>query len=456
MTVSQIILTVSQLTSAIKLHLENQFPSIVVQGEVSNFKRQSSGHLYFTLKDAHAQISCAMFQANARLLSELPKEGDQVQIRGEINVYPPRGNYQIIVRSLQKAGVGALLQLLEERKQKYMKLGYFDLDYKKKLPSFPKTIGIVTSPTGAVISDILQILNRRAYGFHVLLNPVKVQGEGAAEEIGRAIDDFNQYNLADVIIVGRGGGSIEDLWAFNEERVVESVYRSKIPIISAVGHETDTTLCDLAADVRAPTPSAAAELVLEQKEVYESFIENLRQRIDLAMQNVIQLRKEKLGSYLHHPFLVSPESLLRIFQQKIDESQMILDQAVSKRIAIAKEFLHHLMLSFQAQNPALKIQKKIFLLGQISEKLNFKMETLIQSKKNSFDNLVTHLMAINPKKVLDKGYSILFDEKKNCAIVNVKDIALKQKLKLILKDGSVQTTVDHITPSEDGIKRNKL
>lgn len=456
MTVSQIILTVSQLTSAIKLHLEKQFPAIVVQGEISNFKRQSSGHLYFTLKDAHAQISCAMFQSNARLLKDLPKEGDQVQVRGEINVYPPRGNYQIIVRSLQKAGVGALLQLLEERKQKYMRLGYFDDKVKKKLPSFPKTIGIITSPTGAVISDILQILNRRAFGYHVLLNPVKVQGEGAREEIAKAIDDFNKYKLADVLIVGRGGGSIEDLWAFNEEQVIESVFRSKIPIISAVGHETDTTLCDLAADLRAPTPSAAAELVLEQKEVYEDFFTNYRQRIDLAVKNAIQLRKEKLSSYLHHPYLISPESILRVFQQKVDEVQMLLDQSITKRIGQTKELLHQLTLNFQAQNPALKIQKKIFLLQQISESLNFKMQTLIQTKKNCFETLATHLMAINPKKVLDKGYSILFDEKKNCAIVSAKDIALKQKLKLILKDGSVQTTVDNITPSENGNKRNKL
>ncbi len=444
MTESFIILTVSQLTQAIKLHLEKQFPLIVVQGEVSNFKKQSSNHLYFTLKDNRAQVQCAMFYQDARLLKELPKNGDQVRIRGEINVYPPRGNYQIIVRSLHLAGVGELLLQLQERKEKFLKLGYFDAQVKKKLPKFPKTIGVVTSPTGAVISDILQILRRRACGFHLLLSPVKVQGEGAAREIAKAIDDFNSFRLVDVLIVGRGGGSLEDLWAFNEEEVLESIYKSDIPIIAAIGHETDTTLADLAADLRAPTPSAAAELVTAEKAAQITFLNNCSARLSHIMNQFIKLKKDKLSYFSKHPYIQSPENVLRIFEQKIDEMQMLLDQSMEKSLFEIKELLHKLSYRLQAHSPEKKLQKKIYYLDQLAQKIDFGILNKLQKNKSDFKNLCTHLSAIDPKNVLKKGYSILFDEKSSCAIVSAKDITLKQKLKLILTDGSCKAVVESV------------
>ena len=220
------ILSVSELTQEIKRQLETNFRSISVKGEISNLKVQTSGHIYFTLKDKDAQISAVLFKGSTKSLSRLPKEGDQIVALGELTVYSPRGSYQLLVRELQYQGVGELLTQLHERKNRLQALGYFAKERKKKLPSFPKTIGVITSPTGAVIQDILHILQRRHSGFHLILCPVKVQGEGAKEEIAKAIYDFNRYKLADVLIVGRGGGSLEDLWAFNEEIVIEAIFRS--------------------------------------------------------------------------------------------------------------------------------------------------------------------------------------------------------------------------------------
>jgi exodeoxyribonuclease VII large subunit len=246
------VLSVSGLTQSIKMLLEGQFSFVAVQGEVSNCKLQASGHLYFSIKDANAQLSAVMFKGDLAKVPRLPKDGDQVILKGGLNVYPPSGKYQIVVRTLEWAGVGALLLQLEALKAKLKGLGYFDSGRKKPLPKFPKTIGVVTSPTGAVIQDILNVLERRISEFHLILNPVKVQGPGASQEIAAAIDFFNKHQLADVLIVGRGGGSLEDLWAFNEEVVAAAIFRSQIPVVSAVGHETDFTLADFVADVRAP------------------------------------------------------------------------------------------------------------------------------------------------------------------------------------------------------------
>ena len=219
------LLTVTQLTNAIKFSLESSFSNIWLQGEISNCKLHSSGHLYFSLKDSNAQIGAVMYRGDAAFLKMTPKDGNQVMVRGEINVYPPSGKYQIIVKEMKLVGLGELLLKLEELKIKLHKMGWFRADRKKPLPKLPRRIGIVTSPTGAAIQDILNILNRRFSGVHLILNPVRVQGEGAALEIARAIHEFNQFNLVDVMIIGRGGGSIEDLWAFNEEVVAEAIYK---------------------------------------------------------------------------------------------------------------------------------------------------------------------------------------------------------------------------------------
>ncbi len=468
MTTKSIILTVSELTRAIKFKLEADFSRVLVQGEVSNFKRQSSGHLYFTLKDAGSQIQAVMFSSDAKSLSKDPKAGDQVQVVGELNVYPPRGNYQIVVRSLKASGLGQLLLLLEERKKKYLNLGYFLKDHKKSIPVSPKKIGVISSPTGAVIRDILQILTRRSKGFHVLLYPVRVQGEGAKEEISSAIEDFNLHKLADVLIVARGGGSMEDLWAFNEPCVIESIYKSQIPIISAVGHETDTTLSDLTADLRAPTPSAAAELVsLESCKTLEK-LEGLKKQFQDIFRIHLEQRKKAIRSFENHPYILSPLRLLQPFAQQLDEASMRLDQILSRYLLRKKECLNELALKQKELNPTLRIEQARHRLVQIEQylsqhfssylqnkrqKLSFFIEKLdriiqmhLQRKKLNFEKLSTHLEAVHPQKLLEKGYSILFDENKKSVILSTQDISLKQRIKVVLKDGFLKASVDEIYP----------
>jgi len=302
------LLTVSQLTNAIKMSLESMFPSIYLQGEITNFKVQTSGHLYFSLKDANAQIAAVMFAREASYLKTMPKAGDQVVIKGEINVYPPKGNYQLLVRELSFVGLGELLQRLEQLKVKLHQMGWFKAARKKPLPRYPKRIGVITSPTGAVIQDIINVLSRRFSGFSLLLNPVKVQGEGAAKEIAQAIEQFNRYQLVDVMIVGRGGGSLEDLWAFNEEIVAEAIYNSQIPIISAVGHETDHCIADYVADVRAPTPSAAAEIVIAEKAQQIEQLSLIKKRMQQTLIHLInqnRLRLNGLAPWYEIGFLIA-------------------------------------------------------------------------------------------------------------------------------------------------------
>jgi exodeoxyribonuclease VII large subunit len=258
--------TVSELTALIRGTLETAFPRLLVEGEISNCRPASSGHLYFTLKDREAVIQAVMFRGRLRTVNFEPRDGTLVRVRGNISVYPQRGNYQIICEEMECAGTGNILAMLEQRKRKLAAEGLFDTDRKRPLPRFPGTVGVVSSPTGAAVRDILNILGRRAAGLRIIILPTLVQGAGAAEGITARIGQANRWNLADVLIVGRGGGSLEDLLPFSEEQVVRAVAGSAIPVISAVGHEIDWALCDYAADLRAPTPSAAAELVSENRE----------------------------------------------------------------------------------------------------------------------------------------------------------------------------------------------
>lgn len=394
------IFTVTELTSAIKAVLEPNFRAISVKGEISNFKLQSSGHLYFSLKDAGSQISSVLFKGNAASLSRMPKEGDQVIAKGEISLYAPRGQYQIVIRELQFLGMGELLLKLHQLKEELQTRGWFDPQHKKPLPKLPRRIGVVTSPTGAVIQDILHILTRRFAGFHVILNPVKVQGEGAAQEIAQAISDFNKYDLADVLIVGRGGGSIEDLWAFNEEIVAKAIFDSRIPIISAVGHETDFTIADWVADVRAPTPSAAAEIAIAEKANLLKFLIGAEQLLRQRLAQQIGQHRQRIAGLQRHPLLSSPYGILAQTVQRLDD--------YSRQLELL--------------NPKTKI-------GQYKERLS---------------RLQEHLRSLNPQNLLKKGYAILFSEKGNSIILSAKDLQPEQKFTALLCDGKLAATVNEV------------
>lgn len=438
-------LTVSQLTHAIKLCLEGTFPTIYLQGEISNFKIQTSGHLYFSLKDANTQIGAVMFKGEASFLKIMPKPGDQVVVKGELSVYPPKGNYQLVVRELSYVGLGELLLKLEELKVKLHQLGWFKSSRKRPLPRFPKKIGVVTSPTGAVIQDILHVLTRRFSGFHLILNPVKVQGEGAAQEIAQAIEQFNNYQLVDVIIVGRGGGSLEDLWAFNEEVVAAAIYRSNIPIISAVGHETDHCIADYVADVRAPTPSAAAEIVIAEKNQQLETLSTLRKRLQQTVGYFVQKYKSQLkgfykGTALNHPFRI-----IELRSQKLDDMRGDLEHSIHQFI----KFKKHLLEARSQQALALKPTTQIFHFKQrfatIERSIQQQMAYQITFYRKKLTHISDLLEALDPKKLLKKGYSILFAEKGFSIINSVHSLKKGDSARLLLSDGETRITINEIS-----------
>jgi exodeoxyribonuclease VII large subunit len=438
------ILSVTELTFAIKSVLEPQFRAVSVRGEMSNVKIQSSGHVYFSLKDAGAQLSAVVFKGSASQLPRMPKEGDQVIAVGELSIYAPRGGYQLIARELQFLGVGELLLQLHQRKELLAKRGWFDPQHKKPLPKLPRRIGVITSPTGAVIQDILNVLTRRFKDFHVLLNPVKVQGEGAAQEIAQAIIDFNTHNLADVLIVGRGGGSIEDLWAFNEEIVVQAIFESKIPIISAIGHETDHTLADYASDVRAPTPSAAAEIAIAEKANLLKFLAQTSHHLDQRIRQQLAEKKQKLLKLQKHPVFSSPYTLLAPTIQRFDMLQTELDQAVKRQYINQQSRFDSLAKQLTAASPIQKIEQWKMRLAQYPDRFQKAMQEAVRQKRERYQRISNHLRSLHPKNLLRKGYAILFAEKQNSVILSAKEITPHQPIRAMLHDGQLVATVESV------------
>lgn len=439
------ILTVSQLTQAIKLSLEATFPHIQLQAEVSNFKKQASGHLYFSLKDANAQIGAVMFRGDASRLKQLPKDGDEVIITGEINVYPPSGRYQIVVRTLRLAGLGELLLKLEELKQKIHQKGWFKPEHKQPLPKFPKRIGVVTSPTGAALQDMLNVLTRRTGGFELILNPVRVQGTEAAGEIAEAIDAFNRYNLADVLIIGRGGGSIEDLWAFNEEIVAEAVFNSKIPIIAAVGHETDHCIAEYVADVRAPTPSAAAEIVMAEKAQQLERLEGTSAQLERGVRQLIRHDRQRLDGVMRHPMLASPYNILGTWMQKLDDTRGHLDIKIRQLLHEKLTLLAALRKHVDAMKPTAQIGHFRQQLLQFNRNLTMTMNRSVALRRERLESVGSALGAINPKNLLTKGYSILFSEKDRSIITSVQDIHAGDAIRTLVYDGEIASVVKEVS-----------
>ena len=433
--------TVSELTQAIKAHLEPKFFHVTLKGEITNLTAQASGHLYFSLKDDRSQISCVLFKNVAITLSKPPKVGDKVLIKGSLSLYAPRGTYQIVVSQLQQEGLGELLMKLHELKDRLQKKGYFDQEHKKPLPPYPKTIGVVTSPTGAVIHDILQVLQRRFKGFHLILNPVKVQGEGAAQEIAQAIKEFNRLNLVDVIIVARGGGSLEDLWAFNEEVVVESVFSSRIPIISSIGHETDFSLTDFAADVRAPTPSAAAEIVLKEKSLQLEFLKKAKKDCTHSLLRLVKQNSLKLSSITKQRVLASSDGLLGDYFQKIDHISSLLDKTIQDELKTFSlkllNFSKHLLSLSPSRRLSLFKEKNILFRKRLDQSF------LIYLKKNKakLSHIQKLLTSLDPRQVLQKGYCIPFAENLHSVIISSKQLKKDDSLVLQFHDGKVGVVV---------------
>ena len=389
-------ITVTDLNKYIKNKIDDDemLNNVLVKGEISNFKNHYTGHMYFTLKDENSLIKCVMFKTYTTNLNFMPKDGMKVIILGSVSVFERDGVYQIYAKAMKEDGLGSLYTAYEELKKKLEKEGLFDESHKQKIPFMPQTIGVLTSNTGAVIRDIINVSTRRNPNVHIRLYPVPVQGEGAAEKIAQGIKFMNENKLADVLIVGRGGGSLEDLWPFNEEVVARAIYNSEIPVISAVGHETDFCIADFVADLRAPTPSAAAELAVANVEDVKQTLEKFNNRYKLALKKKVELMKLEYEKCMTRQVFKNPT-------QKINEQYMLID--------------------IQIKNLQNAIQNKI------------------REEKTKFVKQASKLDTLSPLKTLTRGYSIV--TQKDRIISSIKDVNKDENIKIRMSDGNIDAKV---------------
>lgn len=406
--IGRTVYTVTEVTKAIK-EIISSIGELWVEGEVSNFRQPYSGHIYFTLKDESSQIQCVIFKPLSLRLPFTPKDGMKVLLHGRLTVYERGGNYQIVGDRIEPAGLGALQMALEQLKRKLAAEGLFDEKHKKPIPRFPERIGVVTSATGAAIRDIIKVISRRYPHVHILLHPVAVQGENAAREIAEAIDRFNRLRNVDLLIVGRGGGSIEDLWAFNEEIVTRSIFRSQIPIISAVGHEIDFTISDLVADLRAPTPSAAAEMAVPSAQDLIGRIEQLTSRMLTAVKAQIQPKKERLDRLSEG---ISPQRKLDELyemEQRVDDLSSRAAELIHGRISSLRGELAVKSERLRGSSPERRLRELEGGLSLLLQRAHHAMLSQISIGKASFQGLISRLETLNPLAVLKRGYSICQD-----------------------------------------------
>ncbi|WP_426358593.1 exodeoxyribonuclease VII large subunit [Pseudocolwellia sp. HL-MZ19] len=444
---NQHILQVSELTKKVRFILESELNTVWLCGEVSNFIAASSGHWYLSLKDSKSQVKCAMFKGNnrkVRLSSGLPKNGQQVLVRAKVSLYEPRGDFQLIIEQLDDAGEGLLRQEFDQLKNKLLAEGLFNSLIKKEIPKNIRTVGIVTSPTGAAVKDILTVLKRRNPLLNVIIYPALVQGTQAKFEIEQAINTANIRQECDVLIVGRGGGSLEDLWCFNEENVVRAIYRSEIPVISAVGHEIDTTLSDYAADLRAPTPSAAAELVSSNIEEKLQKFASLNQRIRQAKQRNLTHHKTRLDHIKHRLSLLHPAQKLTVQQQRFDELSFRLNnnlKQLKSRLALQKDqFDQRLLL----QSPHKNIQNKQQQISRLKARLIHAIQSTNKSKQNQFKYTIEQLHLVSPLATIARGYSVTKNDKKK-VITSVSQTQVGDNVSIQLIDGFISATVNEKT-----------
>jgi exodeoxyribonuclease VII large subunit len=404
-------LSVSELNHQARHLLESSFMQVWVEGELSGLSRPSSGHWYFSLKDRKCQVRCAMFRGMNQRIRTPPKEGDQVRIRGKVTLYENRGDFQIIVEHVEPAGLGALQQAFEELKRKLLVEGLFEQASKKPLPSLPRHIGVVTSPTGAAIHDILTVLARRCPAIPVTLYPTAVQGKAATADIVRAIEAAQNHGVADVLIIGRGGGSLEDLWCFNEEAVARAIAACRIPTVSAVGHEVDVTIADFVADLRAPTPSAAAEKISPDQ---SDWLKQLRDR-EFRLSNAMGLALKRLGTQLGHlsARLRDPRRELLEKAQRMDELELRLRKAIRQRLTTVGVRNDHLRQRLVMQSPHRQLSDSQDALRRVSERLVSVMQQDLKQRRDNLEHAAQTLNVVSPLATLGRGYSIVRDNNGN-------------------------------------------
>lgn len=401
------ILSVSALTGLIKGTLAEAFPALWVKGELTGFKRYGSGHLYFSLKDEGAVLGCVMWKGRAGRLAFEPQDGLEVEAFGAISVYEPQGRYQLIVDELRPAGVGALLLAFEELKRRLAAEGLFDPARKRPLPRFPGRIGLVTSPSGAAVRDLVKVLRARWPSIGIVLAPVRVQGEGAAREIAAAIERFDRYGRVDLLIVGRGGGSLEDLWAFNEESVIRAIAACRLPVISAVGHEVDVTLADFAADVRAATPSNAAELAVPNRAEVAHRVAQARGRLERAARQVTGDCRRRLEALTARYGFRRQEEALGHLQQRVDELLDRLHDAIRSRLGRARERLEHVTSRYGLREWPRLLGARRVELDDMREQLDAAVVQATLTRRTRSLALADRLRALSPRLVLDRGYCLV-------------------------------------------------
>lgn len=436
----RLVYTVSDLTARIRDLLARNFTDVSVQGEISNCRPASSGHIYFTLKDERAQVRCVFFKQQQRGMKFRPEDGLKVTVRGSVSVYEARGEYQIYVESLEPLGRGALQVAFEQLKKKLEAEGLFDPARKKLLPVLPSRIGLITSSTGAAVRDVVRILRRRFPNVHLTLYPVRVQGEGAAEEIVQALGYFNKKRSADVILVVRGGGSIEDLWAFNEERVARAIAACVIPVIAGVGHETDFTIADFVADVRASTPSAAAELVVQTRREFDKHVADLRD----SLESLVRYRLLELSRRVHELAgrrgFRRPLELLRQRRQRADELTSRLALGLKARLETSRRRFTVAHLRIASFDLRMKIAALRLRLEKLGSELGVRIERLLRIKRERWQRLSLQLQERSPLKVLERGYAIATDAA-GIVLRDADQVSIKDEVRIQLHRGRLNTEV---------------
>lgn len=438
-------LTISELNESVKKALERGFSSVWLEGEIVNFIAASSGHWYFTLHDGFSQLKAACYIRNNLRIRFKPFDGLQVRVRGKLSVYEPKGEYQILVESLEPVGEGALKVAFEQIKAKLAKEGLFDVELKRNLPYFPKRVGVVTSPNGAAFHDILNVLGRRTKTVHITLIPTRVQGETAGEEIEKAIKLANKLNeisaeKIDVLIVGRGGGSSEDLWAFNEERVARAIRNSKIPVISAVGHEIDFTIADFVADVRAATPSAAAEIVAENEENIESFIYQRTQDLfQLVNYKILQSRNSLQALALSPVFHEFPNKI-KDWRYEIEDFNDRIESVFEDKLRSYEKRLEHLRNRLSPIKLAAKVSEHQTRLAILKQRQISAIKDVIDANDEKLKIKMASLDALSPLSVLRRGYSITVNEKGEI-LHDISQIKLDETVKIRLANGKLRAKI---------------
>ncbi|WP_047979955.1 exodeoxyribonuclease VII large subunit [Ornithinibacillus contaminans] len=444
-------LTVTALTKYMKRKIETDphLRNIWLKGEISNFKLHSRGHMYLTIKDDQARINAVMFAGNNRFLKFKPEDGMKVLIRGEISVFEAHGQYQLYIQQMEPDGVGSLYLAFEQLKEKLRKQGYFEEQYKQKLPRFPEHIGVITSPTGAAVRDIITTIKRRYPIVQTTVVPVLVQGINAADSIVRAIERVNELKLCDVIILGRGGGSIEELWSFNEEAVADAIFRSKIPIISAVGHETDVTISDYVADLRAPTPTGAAEIAVpSQLELIEKIMK-MRQQLSRTVSITIKHERNTLHRMLQSYAFKYPEQMLKQKEQELDKQRERLDRTIQVSIQQKTDRFANHYTRLLTQHPKRQLDQAAKQLAHYIKQQNQAMNQLVERKSSQIKGALDKLTLLNPLEIMKRGFALPYTTSGDI-IKSANQVKEKDIVQIKLTDGILDCEVMDVKENSDG------